>query len=393
MSTLNLLLFILFLLAIGLGWFMGRRFKRSVKPSKETLPMAYFSGLDYLIDNRTEEAIESFINALEVNSDNLPAHLALAKLLRRKGDIDKAVSIHQTLLKRKDLSDYDRARVKLALSRDFLALGLLDRAEESALPLSVQSDHKKIRYHALELLIRLYEQEGEWSRALQSADLLPLSRRESLHHDLAHYHCELAEQALAKSDFKLALNELESALDIDAHCARANLAIARVCLQQSQWRSAINALRSVAKQAPYFIPETLSPMRRCYEALGEDTDYALYLQQTIKHHPSTSVMLALAEFKRDREGVFAAGLFITEALKVRPSVKGFNRLIDMHIEHGSASARESLLNLRALTQQLELSKPVYRCHHCGYSGRNLVWQCPSCKRWGSIRPIQGLEGE
>ena len=167
MSTLNLLLFILFLLAIGLGWFMGRRFKRSVKPSKETLPMAYFSGLDYLIDNRTEEAIESFINALEVNSDNLPAHLALAKLLRRKGDIDKAVSIHQTLLKRKDLSDYDRARVKLALSRDFLALGLLDRAEESALPLSLQSDHKKIRYHALELLIRLYEQEGEWSRALQ----------------------------------------------------------------------------------------------------------------------------------------------------------------------------------------------------------------------------------
>jgi lipopolysaccharide biosynthesis regulator YciM len=109
--------------------------------------------------------------------------------------------------------------------------------------------------------------------------------------------------------------------------------------------------------------------------------------------PSTSVMLALAELKRDREGVFAAGLFITESLKQRPSVKGFNRLIDMHIEHGSASARESLLNLRSLTQQLEMSKPVYRCNHCGYSGRNLVWQCPSCKRWGSIRPIQGLEGE
>ena len=393
MSTYTPLLFVFFLMAVALGWVLGQRYKRSVKPLEQSLPLAYLSGLDHLIDNRTEEAIASFITALEVNSDNLPAHLALAKLLRRKGDINKAVSIHETLLKREDLNEYDRSRVNLALARDFFALGLLDRAEEAALPLSKQTVHATVRHRALALLIKLYEQEGDWSRALKSAALLPSERKASLYLELAHYHCELAEDALSKSDYKAALTELEKALNIDVKCARANLMIARVCMQQGHWRSAIHALQSVAKHSPFFIPETLSPLRRCYEALGEESHYSLYLQETIKQHPSTSVMLAIAEFKRDREGVLSAGLFITEALKMRPSVKGFNRLIDMHIEHGSASARESLLNLRALTQQLELSKPVYQCHHCGFSGRNLVWQCPSCKRWGSIRPIQGLEGE
>jgi lipopolysaccharide biosynthesis regulator YciM len=137
----------------------------------------------------------------------------------------------------------------------------------------------------------------------------------------------------------------------------------------------------------------LRGLRRAYEACDDESGFRDYLNSLQATHPSTSTMLALAEQKRDREGVLSAGLFITEALKVRPSVKGFNRLIDMHLEYGSSSARESLMSLRSLTQQLEISKPIYRCGQCGFSGRNLVWQCPSCRRWGSIRPIFGLEGE
>lgn len=388
----SLMLLALFLVAIALGWYLSFRHYRKLRRN-QSLPPAYLSGLDHLIDNRTEDAIESFIQALEVNSDNLPAHIALAKLLRRKGDIERAVSIHEKMLQRTDLSVYDRQRVKLALARDFFALGLLDRAEDAARPLALQSDYPELKFRALTLLIRLYEQEGEWSQALVTADTLPVKERKQLTTELAHYHCELAIQLLSSSDFDSAVKALETAIATDSECVRANLMLARVYMQQAQWRQAIRALQSVADQEPMFIPETLTLLRRCYEALGEESHLQRYLNDLMRKAPSTSVMLALAELKRDREGVFAAGIFITESLKQRPSVKGFNRLIDMHIEHGSASARESLLNLRSLTQQLEMSKPVYRCHHCGYSGRNLVWQCPSCKRWGSIRPIQGLEGE
>lgn len=389
----SLLVFLLFLLAIGLGWALGYLKRNRSARSSLALPEAYLTGLDHLIDNRTEEAIESFIEALEVNSDNLSAHIALAKLLRRKGDVDRAVKIHEALLARTDLSQQDQHRVKLALAKDFFLLGLLDRSEVSLRELLSQTTDPILLERALRLLVRLYEREGEWQQALESAEQLNAQARASLKVELGHYYCELATFEIEKGEHNAAIRLLETALERDSDCVRANLTLARVLIQQSQWRSAIRALRHVADQDPLFIPETLSGLRRAYEACNDESGLYLYLTQLLEKTPSTSLLLALAEIKRDREGVLSAGFFITEALKRRPSVRGFNRLIDMHVEHGSSSARESLLTLRGLTQQLELAKPIYRCTHCGFSGRTLVWQCPSCKRWGSIRPIQGLEGE
>ena len=390
MQNAPLLIFLL-LIALALGWAIARWQQR--KGTASTLPDAYLTGLDHLIDNRTEEAIESFIAALEVNSDTLSAHIALAKLLRRKGDVERAVRIHERLLSRSDLSEEDRQRVSLALARDFYALGLLDRSEESLRKLLDETKDAELRGHAIRLLVRLYEQEAEWQQALEIADQLTAEQRHALRVELAHYFCERAEQLLEQAETDSARQLLQRALDEDPKCVRANLTLARILQQQAQWRASIHALQQVAQQDPQFIPETLRSLRRAYEASDDDAGLRTYLLELQRRHPATSTMLALAEHKRDREGVLAAGMYITEALKERPSVKGFNRLIDMHLEYGSSSARESLMSLRSLTQQLELSKPVYRCGQCGFAGRNLVWQCPSCRRWGSIRPIFGLEGE
>lgn len=250
-----------------------------------------------------------------------------------------------------------------------------------------------MRVRALRLLIRLYEQEAEWQAALDVAQQLPSAERELLKVELSHYLCERAGQLMAEGEAEGARQRLEHALSEDAACVRANLTLARILQQQSQWRASIQALQQVAQQDPQFIPETLRGLRRAYEACEDEAGFRDCLIRLQEAHPSTSTMLALAEQKRDREGVLSAGLLITEALKSRPSVRGFNRLIDMHLEYGSSSARESLMSLRSLTQQLEISKPIYRCGQCGFAGRNLVWQCPSCRQWGSIRPIFGLEGE
>jgi len=385
------LILTLLLIALALGWGIARWQQR--RESRANLPDAYLSGLDYLIDNRTEEAIESFIEALEVNSDTLSAHIALAKLLRRKGDVERAVRIHEMLLARTDLNAEDRQRVNLALARDYYALGLLDRSESSLKTLLSETRVPELKARATRLLVRLYEQEGEWQQALEAADELSPAQRHELRVELSHYLCERAEALIEQSETDRARQLLEQALHEDPQCVRANLMLARILQQQAQWRASIHALQQVALQDPQFIPETLRGLRRAYEACDDEAGLRNYLQELQAKHPATSTMLALAEHKRDREGVLSAGLYITEALKVRPSVKGFNRLIDMHLEYGSSSARESLMSLRALTQQLELSKPVYRCGQCGFAGRKLVWQCPSCRRWGSIRPIFGLEGE
>ncbi|MCW8885252.1 MAG: lipopolysaccharide assembly protein LapB, partial [Motiliproteus sp.] len=134
-------------------------------------------------------------------------------------------------------------------------------------------------------------------------------------------------------------------------------------------------------------------LAQCYRNLKANGELTRFLNQSMRVAPSTTSMLLIAEEIAREKGDFPAGAYITQQLKRRPSVKGFNRLIDLHLRHASSGARESLNVLRGLTGQLEQSKPAYRCNNCGFSGQTLHWQCPRCKQWGGVKPIQGLEGE
>ncbi|WP_036231171.1 lipopolysaccharide assembly protein LapB [Marinobacterium jannaschii] len=392
----NYLLIIPLFLAVAAGWWLGRRDQRrkqlAVRPRTD-MSREYFAGLDYLLNERTDEAIESFIRALEVNSDTIPAHLALAKLFRRKGDVDRAIQIHQNLLARPDLKRSEFLRVQMALARDYDAVGLLDRAENLLLELLKQSLPKDTAENARKLLIRIYEKEGEWQQALDTAVQMSAEERKSLKGSLAHYCCELSEVARANGDLAEARRCLKQADGFDNSVFRVALLKAKIAIGQSQWRQAIRYLKQGIEREPVFISEAVPLLKECYQALGNSAELVNYLRQCMTETASTTVMLALAEDLAEERGPYVAGSYITEELKKRPSVKGFNRLIDLHINYGAESARDSLRVLRGLTGQLEYSKPVYRCHQCGYSGKLLHWHCPSCRRWGTTKPIQGLEGE
>jgi len=397
--TLDPLLLGLLVVAIAIGWKLGRWQSRPGSPDSPSqapaseLNREYFQGLDYLMSDRTDEAIESFMRALEINSDTIPAHLALARLLRRKGDVERAIRVHQTLLARPGLEQRDFVRIQMALARDYEATGLLDRAENLLLEIIRDKSFRELRSEALQLLIKLYEKEAEWRRALDISRQLEASEREQISHELAHYCCELAAQALADKHWNSAEKQLRKALKYNPDSVRASLLSAELAMQQQQWRLAIRALKQVREQDPLLVSETIAPLARCYRALDRLDEYESWLRESLVRAPSTTLVLALAERIRAREGVRAAGEFITDELKNRPSIRGFNRLIDLHLEYGSQSARESLTVLRGLTGQLEVSKPIYRCEHCGFAGRTLHWQCPSCRQWDTTRPIQGLEGE
>lgn len=389
------LLIIPLFLAVGAGWWLGRlqsRAQRQEQERKTSLNREYFIGLDYLINEQTDEAIESFIRALEINSDTIPAHLTLAKLFRRKGDVERAVGIHQKLLARPDLSHQDFLRIQMALARDYDALGLLDRAEKLLSDIVQQADTQEMRRKAQTLLIKLYEKEGEWQQALDTASQLQTRELREIRHELAHYCCELAQQEMAANSAG-AEHFLRQALLYDPDCARASLIRAQLQMESGRWRQAIRSLKQVLDQDVLLVSETIPLLERCYTELNALAEFGGYLRACLSKAPSASVIIALADHIGQQEGMHAAGTFLTEELKKRPSIKGFNRLIDLHIEYGSSSARQSLTVLRGLTGQLEQRKPVYQCNHCGFAGRTLHWQCPSCKQWNSIRPIQGLEGE
>lgn len=400
----DLFLYAALTLAVAAGWGASRlqhRFRIRKKPSalnrddynREYYNREYYSGLDFLINNQPDEAIESFIRVLEVNSDTIPAHLALAKLFRRKGDFERALQIHQDLLNRPDLSAKDLQRIQMALARDYDAIGLLDRAEQLLLDIVQKKAVTEIRTKALLLLMRLYEKEGEWQKALDVAGKLEPEEMHSVQHRLAHYYCELAEAFHFQQKDEKAAGYLQKALQRDRHCVRATLLQARLQMRAGAWRSAIKVLKRVPDQNLLLVSETIPLLDRCYREQGAMHEFEQYLSLCLHTAPSATVILALAERVNERQGINAAATFIIEELKKRPSIRGFNRLIDFHIQQGGHSVRESLTILRGLTGQLERSKPVYQCQQCGFEGRTLHWQCPSCREWDSTRPIQGLEGE
>lgn len=379
-------------LAVAIGWLLGRR-QRADRYPPQLLQQEYFTGLDYLLSEKTDEAIESFIRALEINSDTIPAHIALAKLFRKKGDVEQAIQIHQTLLARPDLSRNDFLRIQMALAKDYYAVGLFDRAENLLLEINAQRPVQETRQKVLALLIKLYEKEQEWERALKVARQLSGQQMPEMQIELSHYCCELAEQDIQQQSYRRARERLTQALEFDASSVRATLLQARVAMNESNWRIAIKAFKQIPAQDPLFMSEVVADLQRCYVALNQLDAFALLMKQWLSKSPSTSVMLAIAEQVLEQQGAYAAGAFITDELKKRPSIKGFNRLIDLYIAHASKGANESLMVLRGLTGQLEQSKPVYQCRRCGFSGKSLHWQCPSCQSWGSTKPILGLEGE
>lgn len=389
----NYLLIIPLALAIGIGWWLGKReCKKSPGTVSTNLSNEYFTGLDYLLNEKMDEAIESFIRALEINSDTIPAHIALAKLFRRKGDVDRAIKIHQNLLARPDLGREDFMRVQMALAKDYYAVGLLDRAE-NLLQEIIKTSSKAVQSKAVALLIKLYEKEGEWGSALEAAEKLSLDSKKGITNELSHYCCELAQECIASKRTKQAADYLKKAQSFDNGNVRVSLQLAMLEMNAENWKSAVKHLKSVGRKDKLFVSETIPNLKICCENLDLMDEFEGYLRQSLGQAPSTSVIIALAEIIKQEKGIYAAGSFITDELKRRPSVKGFNSLIDLHIEYGSESAKDSLTVLRGLTGQLEISKPIYRCNNCGFSGRTLSWQCPSCKSWGTTKPIQGLEGE
>lgn len=391
----NTWLIVPFVVAIFIGWLLGRKsLRQDMKPASEgVLSRDYFIGLDHLLNEKTDAAIESFIRALEVNSETIPAHLALAKLFRRKGDVQRAINIHQNLLARPDLSREDSLRVQMALALDYDAVGLLDRTENLLKDIVKQNPPRETRRKALTVLTKLYEKEQEWHAALETAQKLNPDEAVNIRHECAHYFCELAEKSLKEGRYKEAADFTKQGLQLDSQSVRVSLLQSYIAMEQQQWKTAIRALRNVEKQNVKFVSETIKDLEQCYSSLQNRTEYEAYLRHCLSSAPSATVILALAETIKEDRGIYAAGIFITDELKHRPSIKGFNRLIAMHIEHGSENARDSLKTLRSLIGTLEMSKPRYLCQKCGFSSRSLVWQCPSCKSWSTTKPIQGLEGE
>jgi lipopolysaccharide biosynthesis regulator YciM len=385
------LLLLLLPVAAASGWFIGRYASRdSSHPSRTNFPRDYFTGLNYLLNEQPDKAVDLFVKVLEVDSDTVETHLALGNLFRRRGEVDRAIRIHQNLIARPSLAKHHRVQALLALGRDYQRAGMFDRAERLFLQVVESGEYVPV---SLRYLLDIYQQQKNWELAIATARKYEAVTDELISLNIAHYYCELAGDARAKKNEELARRYLKDAVAIDKSCVRASLLLGEMESQTGNPKSAIRAYKQVKQQDPEYLSETLLPLAQCYEQLHEETELMDYLWQCLKEYPRISIALVIADRLQKNQGDAAAIEFIAEQLRQRSSLRGMKRLIQLQLLTAEGQAQQNLAILQDLTASLLQNKPIYQCRQCGLNGRVLYWHCPGCKNWNTVKPIHGLEGD
>lgn len=374
------------------GWWVANR-SLAGKESKagNRLSREYVVGLNYLLDEQPDKAVDVFIKLLEVDSETVETHLALGSLFRRRGEVDRAIRIHQNLIARPQLSMVERKEALMALGQDYMSAGVFDRAERIFLEVVELGGSRETS--SLQGLLAIYQQEKSWENALDVIKKLELSTGQSMHMQAAHYYCEIAAQALKANALEKAQNAIKQALLIDKLSVRGSLMQASFDMEQGRFKQAIRSLKRVPQQDPEFLSEIIEPLVVCHRHLDCMNECVDYLADNLKDHPRASTIFVIGDYLRKEKSMDAAIDFVSEQLSTYPSIKGLNRLICWHLETAHGKVRDKLQMLYDITSKFLDNKPIYRCTQCGFGGKHLHWHCPSCKQWGRMKPVHGLEGD
>ncbi|MCB2263410.1 MAG: lipopolysaccharide assembly protein LapB [Candidatus Thiosymbion ectosymbiont of Robbea hypermnestra] len=379
-------LFLLLPLAAASGWWAAKRVGTSRGDAGPRADSAFLRGLNFLLDEQPDKAIDLFVRLAEVDEETTEVQLALGSLFRRRGEVDRAIHIHQGLISRPDLGREERGYALFELGQDYMRAGLFDRAENIFDELVEMKLHRE---RALEKLREIYQQEKDWARCLEIAGRLRRLTGEPMGTESAQYHCELAEEALKRGQGAAAVTQLHQARAADPACVRATILQARMAMDEGDSRRAAVLYGRVVRQGPQFLPEILPELVAAYrrshvaDELGE-------LRRLYRIHPSPRLVTMLAERIQEKEGDEAAIAFLVEHVTGRADLVALERLLALRASKPADAARTQavLRATRAVIEHLGAHQPDYRCGHCGFVARRLHWQCPSCGHWKSIEPIQ-----
>ena len=378
-------LFLLLPIATFSGWIIARNhYKKRHDNNASYLKPQYFKGLNYLLDEQPDKAIDVFVRLLKAESETVEIHMALANLFRRRGETDRAIRIHQNVMAKPSLKSEERSQALVELGLDYMSAGMLDRAEQLFTKLLSESAAPPAK--AYEQLLRIYQQEKKWQQAIDIAKKMQTQSGKSIGTIVAQFYCELAEQQLVTSP-KNAMTLLKKADAYDNTCIRATLLQADILMNTNQVDKAIQSLLHVEKQNIDYIPETLPKLLECYRQIDKLPVFADWLSHILNHHPTmTSVRLMLTHVVQLQHGNQAAEDYLYKEIHRYPSVEGLHSLIKLMEQSGSILTPLIKDVTHTLLQQGQ--QQCYICQNCGFSGKTLHWQCPSCKNWSTIKSTE-----
>ncbi|MEX0977144.1 MAG: lipopolysaccharide assembly protein LapB [Woeseia sp.] len=377
----------LFVLLAAVGWALGRFGEREEQPGAPPLNIDYLKGLNFLLNEQTDQALEHFLKMVRVDDKTIETHFALGSLFRRRGEVDRAIRIHQNIIARPDLASEQRDQALFSLGKDYLRAGLLDRAEKLFVRLSQGS---RYQVEALELLCRIYEQEREWQRAIDSGQKLEVLSGKSLALQIAHYYCELAEQAAARHDYTAARAFVKKAQSGRPRTLRGALTRAEIAQAMDDTRTALRLYHRIIDENTWLITEALPKLVEIHERQGSLPQLERDLETLLAKSPGMATDVAYTAIVNNIGSIGVIDRCVEQYMLNETTLTEF---IDLQRIHASDTDDRdaAITKVRAALSRLAASTPRYKCTECGFSSQRLLWQCPSCKNWETQRPYSRVQ--
>lgn len=366
------------LVAFVLGWSLARR--RGKKTRRQLrFSSDYFQGLNYLLNDEQDKAIEIFLRLVENDWQTIDTHLTLGSIFRRKGEIDKAIKLHQSLLARPSLPSEYKVRVLLELGRDYQLAGWLDRAESLFNDVLKDEDFTE---EALRHLMDIYQQEQEWESAITIAKRYQRAAKNSLKPVIAQFYCELSDKQFARGDLKEAEALAVQGLSMDEDCVRASIILGKLAIQRGRYKKAIRFFKQIEFQNIDYLPLVISGLIECYRNQSNLRALITYLRVLDEKYDNVSLTPVIVDLISEVYGKDSATEYLSQRMKIRPSLDGVQKMLEINLT--DTETQDGYI--KEVVDQLMLDQSGYQCSHCGYSAKTLYWLCPSCHAWSGMKP-------
>jgi len=373
----------------GMGWVAARIDLKSLLSESRALPSSYFRGLNFLLNEQPDKAIESFLQVAKENPQTVELQFALGSLFRRRGEVDRAIRMHQDLVNREDLPPDQRRDASFELSQDYFKAGLLDHAERVLEKLAQSDPSAEVHRHLLDI----YIQEKDWEKAIEAAKQLEVSAKRNYQKEIANYYCELASTAHVHGRPEEAMRHLASALEGNRKCVRANLLRGEWLARAGKHAEAIDAWKSIENQDPGYFGIAAEGMVESYKALGRLGEGLALLRGLQHRYPGLDLLNVVYQATAEHEGDEAAWRLVRDEVRRNPTLVGLDRMIDAELVRAAPERRQDLQLMKDLVHSHAQALAVYLCANCGFKARQFFWQCPACGGWETFAPRRTAELE
>ena len=371
-----------FPLFFALGWVAARVDIGHVVRDSRSLPRSYFKGLNFLVNEQPDKAIEAFLEAVKVDPQTIELHFALGSLFRRRGETDRAIRMHQSLAEREDISEDQRLQALLELGQDFLKAGLLDRAEASFVRLKGSA----LDESALGFLLEIYQQEKDWQKAIDVARLQQERTGHLMHREISNFYCELAAQEIANSRPNEARPLLEAALGANRRSVRATVMLGDLESACGNTEVAMDIWKRVEQQNPIYLALVAVRLLEAHRKIDRVSQGLQLLQGWLESHPSLDLLDTVYQCQQEINGPEAAYQCVRDEVKRNPTLLGLDKMLEARLPFVTPENRADLELVRSLVHNHTRRVARYRCDHCGFKARQFYWRCPACGGWETYPP-------